>query len=184
METILLGYLKKENLNDKNNQNDKYEDSMIVCLLFCGNLLQFSLKNYQMINTLPLIDHNNDSNIYSEPIKFLYKPKNDSTYLFTITNGNILKQWTYTKNPNAQQNQNFKLINNWGKIHNGTVHSIVTTPNKKYLFTSTSLSYLKQFCLSSFTMIKNYGKIHEGKVFSIETSADSEFLFTSDQYGY
>ena len=95
-------------------------------------------------------------------------------YLFTCNWEGVLQQYTLST---------YKLIHNYGQIHQGEIQSIIATSDSKYLFTSDSYGHVKQFNISEKKLVKDYGKIHEGSIFSITVTNDNEYMFTSDNKG-
>jgi hypothetical protein len=58
------------------------------------------------------------------------------------------------------------------------VLSIITTPDKKYLFSASRGGHLKQISLESQPVLHDYGEIHHRSIFCLETTRDSKWLIT------
>jgi WD40 repeat protein len=85
-----------------------------------------------------------------------------------------------------EENSHFKqfsvrhgqMIKDYGAIFQRGVRSIITTPDKKYIFAASYEGYLKQISPKSQEVVHDYGKIHTGSITCLETTRDSKWLIT------
>ena len=73
------------------------------------------------------------------------------------------------------------IIEDFKKVHQFCISSMVSTHDKKFLFTSDMGGSLKQWATLEKQLYYDYQKVHEGGIYSM--ACDDKYLFTSDKFG-
>lgn len=89
----------------------------------------------------------------------------NNLYFFTADQAGILKQWSTC---------NYKLLKNYGYLHQQGISSIQITENSQSLFLGSHDGCLKQISIPRKKIIKDYFKIHQGGIYSMCGTPDSQ----------
>jgi hypothetical protein len=80
------------------------------------------------------------------------------------------------------------MIKSYGQIFENGVMSMITTPDKKYLFAANKGGRLKQISLESQEVVHDYEQIHNGQIpclettrHCVETTRHSKWLITGSK---
>jgi WD40 repeat protein len=72
------------------------------------------------------------------------------------------------------------MVKDYGALFGDSgIKSIITTPDKRFLFAGSYEGHLKQICLESQEVVHDYGKIHNDVICCLETTRDSKWLVTA-----